>query len=116
MNVLNEALELLGLAGGSGERPERHELGMTRTRNEQRELAERMRRLPGRFADRLPDRTTKQVTDAAAAGRWEQAVDELITALHVHAGRVTDRERAELHAVLEALSMPADRADALLTN
>ena len=115
MNVLNEALELLGLAGGSNERPERNELAMARTRNEQRELAERMRRLPGRFADRLSARTLKQVTDAAAAGRWEQAVDELITALRVRAEAVTDRERAELHAVLEALSMPVERVDALLT-
>lgn len=113
MNVLSEALEVLGLAGGSTYGQERTELSMARTRSEQRELADRMRRLPGMFADRISARTLEKVTDAASAGRWEQAVDDLILALHARSEPVTDQECIELHLVLEALCMPAERLDAL---
>jgi len=113
MSVLSEALQLLGLAGGAnryrGPAP-----CTDRPRHEQRELAATMRRLPGRFADRLSACALEQVTSAAAAGRWAEAVDDLITALHARAEAVTDQERVELRAVLEALEMPAERADALL--
>jgi thioredoxin-like negative regulator of GroEL len=114
MSVLSEALEFLGLAGGSDASAGRYELRMARTRNEQRELAEAMRRLPGRFATRLSAQTMEQVRGAAAAGRWEQAVDELIIALQARAGTVTDQERQELRAVLQALRMPTERVEALL--
>jgi hypothetical protein len=113
MNVLSEALELLGLAGGSMDGQERTELSMARTRSEQRELADRMRRLPGLFADRISARTLKKVADAASAGAWEQAVGNLILTLHAQAEPVTDQERTELHLVLDALCMPAERVDAL---
>jgi len=113
MNVLSEALELLGLAGGPMDGQERTELSMSRTRSEQRELADRMRRLPGLFADRIATRTLKKVADAASAGAWEQAVDDLILALHARGETVTDQERIELHLTLEALCMPAERVDAL---
>jgi hypothetical protein len=106
-------LELLGLAGGSMDGQERTELSMARTRSEQRELADRMRRLPGLFADRISARTLKKVSDAASAGAWEQAVDDLIVALQARAEPVTDQERIELHLVVEALCMPAERVDAL---
>jgi hypothetical protein len=114
MSVLSEALEYLGLAAGTEVPGGRYEVRIARTRKEQRELAEAMRRLPGRFADRLSPRTVEQVRGAAAAGRWEQAVDELIIALHARAEAVTDQEREQLRAVLEALEMPGERADALL--
>lgn len=114
MSVLSEALEYLGLAAGSKVPGGRYEVQMARTRKEQRALASAMRALPGRFADRLSARTVEQVRAAAAAGQWEQAVDELIIALHTRAEAITDQEREELHAVLEALEMPAERADALL--
>jgi hypothetical protein len=113
MSVLNEALELLGIAGGST-RYRRQESGMTRTRQEQRELAETMRTLPGRFADRLPTRKLQQVTGAAAAGQWEEAVEKLITALRVRSEMITRAEREELCAVLEALNMPREHLDPLL--
>jgi hypothetical protein len=113
MNVLSEALELLGLGGGSIYGQERVELSMARTRDEQRELADRMRRLPEMFADRISARTREKVTGAASTGRWEQAVDDLIFALHARAETVTDQERTELHVVLDALCMSAERVDAL---
>lgn len=101
MSVLNEALQVLGLAPGAarycGPAP-----CASRPRQEQRELAATMRALPGRFADRLSASALERITGAAAAGRWEEAVDELITALHTRAEAVTDQERDELRAVLEA--------------
>jgi hypothetical protein len=65
----------------------------------------------GRFAGRLPVRTVAEVRGAAAAGRWERAVDELITALRTHAQVISVEEHEELRAVLRALNMPADRVD-----
>jgi hypothetical protein len=86
---------------------------VARTRKEQRELADAMRRLPDRFADRLPARTVEQVRGAAAAGRWEHAVDELIIALQARAEAVTVEEREHLRHVLKALEMPDEPVDAL---
>jgi hypothetical protein len=108
MSVLNEALEFLGLTSDSAPR-RRYELRIERTRKEQRELAATMRRLPGRFSGRLSARTVEQIHALAAAGRWEQAIDELITALHTHDAAVTGAERAELRAALLALDMSVDR-------
>jgi hypothetical protein len=112
MSVLNEALEFLGLTGDSAPR-DRYELRIPSTRKEQRELAATMRRLPGCFAGRLSARTVEQVQAWAATGRWEQAIDELITALHTHDAAVTGVERAELRAALAALDMPTDGIDCL---
>jgi hypothetical protein len=112
MSVFNEALEFLGLTGDPAP-CDRYELRIARTRKEQRELAATMRRLPARFAGRLPARTIEQVHAAAGAGRWEEAVDELITALRTDDVAVTDAERAELRAVLVALDMSAHRIDCL---
>jgi hypothetical protein len=103
MSVLNEALGVLGPAGDSNGR---YEPGMAKPRKEQRDLAEAMRRLPGHYADRLSARTLQRITDAAAAGQWENAVNELITALHARAEAVTAAERDDLHALLDALNMP----------
>jgi hypothetical protein len=112
MSVLNEALEFLGLASESAPRG-RYQLRIARTRKEQRELAATMRRLPGRFSGRLSARTMEQIHALAAAGRWEQAIDDLITALHTHDVAVTGAERAELRAALVALDMSVDRIDCL---
>jgi hypothetical protein len=113
MSVLNEALQFLGLAGGvarnRGPAP-----CASRPRQEQRELAEAMRALPGRFADRLSASALERITGAAAGGRWEEAVEELITALHARAEAVTDQERDELHAACEAMNMDGERVDGLL--
>jgi thioredoxin-like negative regulator of GroEL len=113
MSVLHEALEFLGLAAGSGAPGDQCELGMARTRKKQRELAERMRRLPGRFGDRLSARTLAEVRRSAAAGQWEKALDKLITGLHARGEAVSVEEREELLAVLRALDMPRERVDGL---
>jgi hypothetical protein len=78
-----------------------------------RELAQTMRRLPGRYTDRLGSRTLRRVTRAAAAGQFEKAVERLIRSLHARAEPVTADERDELRAVLEAMNMPDDRVDGL---
>jgi hypothetical protein len=113
MSVFNEALQLLGLAGRSTQH-RRRESGTAGTRQEQRELAETIRALPDRFADRLSARTLQEVTRAAAAGRWEEAVERLIIALQTRAEMVTSAEREEFCTVLEALSMPREHLDMLL--
>jgi hypothetical protein len=112
--VLNEALEFFGLTTGSNARSSRYESGMAQSRIEQRELAEAMRRLPGRYADRLSARTREKITGAAAGGQWEKAIDDLMTALHARAETTTAAERDELRAVLDALKMPGEHLDALL--
>jgi DNA transposition AAA+ family ATPase len=114
MSVLSEALEFLGLVEGSKARNVRYGSGMAKPRKEQRELAETMRRLPARYADRLPARTLEKIKGAAASGQWEKAVDRLVTALHARAEAVTTVEREELRAVLEALNMPVERVDNLV--
>jgi hypothetical protein len=93
MSVLNEALGVLGPAGDSNGR---YEPGMAKPRKEQRDLAEAMRQLPGRYADRLSARTVQR-----------------ITALHARAEAVTAAERDDLHALLNALNMPVQRVDNL---
>ncbi len=70
-----------------------------------------MRRLPGRFGDRLSVRALAEVRRSAAAGQWEKAVDKLITALHAREEAVSVEECEELLAVLRALGMPGERVD-----
>lgn len=71
-----------------------------------RELAELMRQLPRRYAQRLPARTLDRVRAAAAAGRWENAAEILVVALRNRTELITPQERDELHALLSALNMP----------
>lgn len=78
-----------------------------------RELAQMLRRVPGRYYGRLPERALAKVTDAAAAGQWEKAVEELIISLSAHMVPLTAEERQELRAVLEAMHMSGYRADVL---
>jgi hypothetical protein len=78
-----------------------------------RELAQMLRRVPGRYYGRLPERALAKVTGAAAAGQWEKAVEDLIISLSAHAVPVTAEERQELRAVLEAMHMSGCWADAL---
>jgi hypothetical protein len=113
MGVLNEALELLGLATGYN-RHSRLEAGTARTPQEQRELAATMRGLSSRFADRLSAGVLERITSAAAAGRWEEAVDELVTALYARAETLTAAEGEELGAVVAALNMPGELLTGLL--
>jgi hypothetical protein len=114
MSVLSEALQFLGLTADTNTTYGRQELDMATTRNEQRKLAETMRALPGRFADRLSARALDQITGAAVAGQWEQAVDKLITALHARAEAVTAEEYDQLRALLRAMNMTGECLDTLL--
>lgn len=112
MSMLHEALEFLGIAAG----PPRHGrpgAGVATTRQEQRELAARMRVLPDRFAGRLSASARERVRSAAAVGRWEEAAEELLVALSARAEPVSAAERAELRAVLVALGMDGGRIEHL---
>jgi hypothetical protein len=86
---------------------------MPPTRKEQRDLAEAMRGLPGRYVDRISARTVDKITRYAAAGQWERAVHDLITALHARAEAVTTTEREDLLAVVNALNLPCQPLDSL---
>lgn len=85
--MLHEALAYLGIAAGPHQYA-RAGAGTGMTDQEHRELAAQMRALPARFADRLSAGARERVT-IAAAGRWEDAVDELLTALVARAEIIT---------------------------
>lgn len=112
MAVLREAFELVRLAGGSLSRPGRHR-PMVISRMDHRQLAHTIRQMPDRFHGRLPERTLAKISDAAAAGQWEKAVNKLITSLSAYAEPITPDEREEFRTVLTALHMPVRRADTL---
>ncbi|MCW2889610.1 MAG: hypothetical protein QOE54_4349 [Streptosporangiaceae bacterium] len=114
MAVRGEALRLVRMLGGKAMLHRQYKINSVRpTRTESQKLAEAMRRLPGHYADRLAPRALRRITVAAAAGQWERAVDQLITALRFGSAPVTAGERDELRAVLTALGMPGERVDAL---
>jgi hypothetical protein len=73
---------------------------------EQREVARAVRCLPGRFTDRLPERTLQRISIAASGGQWERVMADLIASLRAHNQSVTPEERDQLHALLEALNLP----------
>lgn len=115
MAVLTEALWVVRLLGGRGT-PRRRRYAIRRetpTRQESRELAAAMRRLPARYADRIGLRLQQKVTEAAASGEWERAIDQLIAALRSRSAPVSADERDELQSVLRALHMPGGAVDAL---
>jgi hypothetical protein len=91
MNVLQEALAYLALTGPRN--CGRLGASTALTHQEHRELAVRMRALPTRFADRLSTGARERVRTAAAAARWENAVDELLTALLARRGHHHRRTR-----------------------
>ncbi|MFB9831917.1 hypothetical protein [Actinoallomurus acaciae] len=113
MSVVNEALAFLGITSGStsrgGPAPD-----AARTREEQRRIAAAMRALPGRFADRLPRHALERINNAAAEGRWEESLDDLLTGLHARGEAITGAERDDLSAVLAALQLPSGRLETLL--
>jgi hypothetical protein len=73
---------------------------------EQREVARAVRCLPGRFTDRLPERTLQRISIAASGGQWERVMADLIASLRAHNQPVTPEERDRLRTLLEALSLP----------
>ncbi|TDC45325.1 hypothetical protein E1281_30700 [Actinomadura sp. KC345] len=72
-----------------------------------------MRRLPGRFQDRLPPTVLERITGGAASGQWEKAIDQLVMALYMRDAPVSAVERAELRGALRALGLPTRRVDRL---
>jgi hypothetical protein len=116
VGLLNEALAFLGLTADSAAGAGRYELAVPKTRAEQRELAEAMREIPGRYAARLSARSVEEITATAAAGQWEKAIDQLIIALHARAEIITAGEREELGGVLKVLGMSAECLEALLVH
>ncbi|WP_433473644.1 hypothetical protein ACQPZP_33235 [Spirillospora sp. CA-142024] len=83
------------------------------SRSEQRELAGKMRALPGLHAGRLPARTLERISMLAGAGQWEKAVDQLITSLSSHRETLSSTEHDDLHALAKTLGLPTGRLDAL---
>ena len=83
------------------------------TPQESRALAAVMRRLPGRYAGRIGPRLQQKVTEAAASGEWEWAVQQLVAALRSRSAQISAEERDELRFLLTALHLPADGVDAL---
>lgn len=119
MGVTDQMLRLLGLTGPPhpiplpGPPPTAVQGRAGQGRDGQRELADAMRRLPECFRDRLPASMVQRVVGAAASGRWETAVDQLVMALYMRGAPVSAAERAELRDVLAALGVPAHRLDRL---
>lgn len=72
------------------------------------ELAARVNALPGRFAGRLEPTGLADVSDAALAGEWGEAVDVLVAGLVKTQVPVTASECDELRELLTAMGMPAD--------
>lgn len=114
MAVLAEALWLVRVLGGRVAGRRRYVIShRPASPQESRELAVVMRRLPATYADRIGPRLRQKVTDAAASGEWERAVDQLVRGLRARSVPVTTDERDELRALLRALHMPGEAADAL---
>jgi hypothetical protein len=84
----------------------RPESGIAVSRQAQRDLAARMRTVPGRFTGRLSAAALERVRSAAAAGRWEEAIEELITALGASAEPITSEDHHELSAVPGRSTLP----------
>jgi hypothetical protein len=78
-----------------------------------RELVRAIRELPDRYCDRVPAHTLRQIIDAASAGKWENAIDQLVMSLYARAESVTCWEREELRKMLKAMNMPGNCVDNL---
>jgi hypothetical protein len=77
------------------------------------EMMDRVNALPDRFAGRLDPTDLDDVREAAYAGEWGEAVDNLIAGLAETRAVVTAAERGELRALLAAMGLPTDLADGL---
>lgn len=110
MGVTDQMLRLFGLTGPSGPIALS---GPPPTTAQHRELADTMRRLPGRFQDRLPAAVLQRITGSAASGRWEKAAGQLVMALYMRGAPVNAEERDELRGALQALGVSAHRVDGL---
>jgi len=72
-------------------------------------LARMMKRLPGRFCDRLNAEDIVALLAMAEAGEWAEEADLLIATLAAGQQSVTDEERCDLADVLVQVNLPADQ-------
>jgi hypothetical protein len=77
------------------------------------EMMDRVNALPDRFAGRLDPTDLDDVREAAYAGEWGEAVDNLIAGLAETRAAVTGAERDELRTLLAAMGLPTDLTDGL---
>jgi hypothetical protein len=77
------------------------------------EMMDRVNALPDRFAGRLDPTDLDDVREAAYAGEWGEAVDNLIAGLAETRAVVTAAERDELRTLLAAMGLPTDPTDGL---
>jgi len=77
------------------------------------EMMDRVNALPDRFAGRLDPTDLDDVREAAYAGEWGEAVDNLIAGLAETRAVVTAAERDELRSLLAAMGLPTDLTDGL---
>jgi hypothetical protein len=77
------------------------------------EMMDRVNALPDRFAGRLDPTDLDDVREAAYAGEWGEAVDNLIAGLAETRAVVTTAERDELRTLLQAMGLPTDLTDGL---
>jgi hypothetical protein len=77
------------------------------------EMMDRVNALPDRFAGRLDPTDLDDVREAAHAGEWGEAVDNLIAGLAETRAEVTPAERDELRSLLDAMGLPTDLTDGL---
>ncbi len=68
-----------------------------------------MKRLPGRFSDRLPADDLDALHMMAAAGEWEEEIDLLIANLTGNQQSVTNQERADLRRLLMQIGLAVDQ-------
>jgi hypothetical protein len=77
------------------------------------EMMDRVNALPDRFAGRLDPTDLDDVREAAYAGEWGEAVDNLIAGLAQTGAAVTTAERDELRSLLGAMGLPTDLTEGL---
>jgi hypothetical protein len=77
------------------------------------EMMDRVNALPDRFTGRLDPTDLDDVREAAYAGEWGEAVDNLIAGLAETQAEVTPAERDELRSLLDAMGLPTGITEGL---
>ncbi|MGH3646149.1 MAG: hypothetical protein ACRDTM_03080 [Micromonosporaceae bacterium] len=77
------------------------------------EMHWRIGNMPERYADRLPERSLKQIVSFRNAGEWKFVVDWLMASLVRHSVTISTRERDELAEILPMLRLPTDELEQL---
>lgn len=77
------------------------------------ELAQRANALPARYQTRIAPDSYEDVNRSIRVGEWDEALANLVAALHKRRAAITTDERRELTELMTALDMPTDQLDAL---